>query len=67
MRTWVDYIQDLSGKEKEQLLIVILNRFMEDYGSDSEIRFQKQEEPEYPDEPARKEGLYWSSCGEYLI
>lgn len=66
-RTWRNYIYDLSSNDKEKLLTVILERFIDDYGGDAEIGFQKSGPPGIEGEPARQECLYWRSCGDPLI
>jgi hypothetical protein len=66
-RTWRDYVKSLSDKQRQKMLMKLLEHYIDEEGSDSCIAYREAEPPEYPDEPPTKECIYWTACGDSLI
>ncbi len=67
VKNWRTYISRLTSVEKEKLLTVLLERFIDEYRGSGEIRYSPGVTPEFEDEKPFPECIYWESCGEPLI
>lgn len=67
VKPWREYLQKLTQEQRDKLLYVILEHELDYLGSNSFYHYREASLPEYPDEPASEECIYWESCGESLL